>query len=120
MEEAAELGNYPPAFLQDAGGAGTGGMSVGRLHIKLREPEIPVRLSRLPHAHEELHLFQYLAVQTEQAQILRERTHWFQRRHREEFPCSEFALCLQHRERVQYPAVVKQHKAGAFPLKVVL
>ena len=61
MEEAAERGKLPAAFLQDAEGAGMRGITAGCLHIELREPEIPVRLSRLPHAHDELRLFQYLA-----------------------------------------------------------
>lgn len=63
MEDAAELANLSATVIQDAEGAGVYRFPVGRLRDQLRTREIPVRLPRLSHAHNELRLFQHLADQ---------------------------------------------------------
>ncbi len=67
MEEAAELANYLPLSFKSPEGAGVHRVPVGRLRDQLHARQVPVRLPRLPHAHDELRLLQHLADQADRA-----------------------------------------------------
>ena len=92
MKEASDLGNYLP-LLQEPEGAGIHRVPVGCLRDEPHPRQVPVRLPRLPHAHDELRLLQHLADQAD-GEGLRDGPRRLRQGHRDEPARGDLTLSL--------------------------